>query len=437
VLENAINDTTSTITSDLANEYANAVHLTMEIVVRFIDSLDDHFIDDMNDLNDELLYTQVAADTERQILFLVAFHEFQTANQALLDSVEAVFTEDQKQDAFEAMVSSYAELLVSQGMPEEQAAVFDEALAGLTYALAEAGIGVFDSMGQKAFDLLAASGGELLRRIAIQSNFAQDYDWDTYEYVYVNYYTGDEYDTYTAFDFEREIATFAMMDELVNLLNATVGTLTEAEFAAVADMFLALIPEDQLATQSGQTVLVVESLIGNLDAALSAQDQNVVALLGSLLDYLATEDVFGELQTLMTAVHEHELIAFGDDYRDDYEYDNAYAMYATMIFLAHHLDAWITATEETAIDAIVGEVFDFMADPDFLAVSGMTALEVTDLEDLFVQTIDELIAQAAVIGGYDYTSLSTDQQTDIQDFGAIIQDFTAAIDEMFPKEEEW
>ncbi|MCK7479226.1 MAG: hypothetical protein M0C28_19055 [Candidatus Moduliflexus flocculans] len=204
------------------------------------------------------------------------------------------------------------------------------------------------------------------------------------------------------------------------LLNATVGTMTEAQLVSVIDMVLAMIPEDVLATQADATVSVIDGLVALLDATLDAQDQNVLALLKSFITYANTNDLFGQYGTLVTEIHQHNVTEFGADYLSDFDYDGEYGRYASVIFIAHHLDAWITATQETQIDAIVGAAFDFMANADFLSLSGMTLQQVTDMETALVGAIDDVIAQAATVGGYDADTLTEAQMTAINEFMSII-----------------
>ncbi|MFA5006200.1 MAG: hypothetical protein WC509_01845 [Candidatus Izemoplasmatales bacterium] len=420
VLEDAMNGDETSMTAGYANEYANEVHIMFEIVIRFIQSLDAAFIDDMMAL-DEATITEVEASTEREILFLLAFASFKDANQALLDNLDGVFTAAQKQAAFESMLASFGELMLAQGAPQEAVDVVEDVILDLTYALADAGATVFDSMAEKLLDHLVATDGELIRAAAIQSNFREDLDYETWEFVYVNYYTGEEYATYTDYRYARQLNQADLLDAVFAMFDATVGTLTEAEFAALADLVLSMIPEETLAAQADVAVTVVENLVATVDTSLGDQDQNAIAVLSSLIGYVNDNDVFGAYGALVTRVHNQNVIDFGADYMDNYEFDESYGTYATIILIAHHLDAWMTPTIATQIDGIVAEAFDVMSTADFLALSGKTIDEVNDMEAAIVAMIDDLVAQAAVIADYNESALTADQKTEIQDFIAIIQ----------------
>ncbi|MDP3130201.1 MAG: hypothetical protein Q8N15_02580, partial [Bacillota bacterium] len=262
VLEDAMNGDVTSMTADLANEYAAELRISMEIVIRFLASLDAAFIDDMMALDSEE-YTEVEAGTERAILFIMAFAEFKDANQVLIDSLDSVFTEAQEQAAFEAMVDSYAELMIAQGVPEAEAAIAENILLDLTYQLVTAAGTVFDDMGEKAFDHLVATDCALIRLVAINSNFQGTYDCsiEFCPYVLENGYLGETYATETAFDYAKNLSTAAVLDAFMAFLNATVGTMTEAQIASVFDMFLAMVPEDELATQMETTITVIDNLV--------------------------------------------------------------------------------------------------------------------------------------------------------------------------------
>ncbi|MDP3131068.1 MAG: hypothetical protein Q8N15_07050, partial [Bacillota bacterium] len=124
--------------------------------------------------------------------------------------------------------------------------------------------------------------------------------------------------------------------------------------------------------------------------------------------------------TLVTEIHSYNVSEFGADYLTDYDYDGEYGRYASVIFIAHHLDAWITTTQETQIDAVVGAAFDFMANADFLTVTGMTLQQVNDMETALVGAIDDVIAQAGTVGAYDADTLTVAQMDAINEFMSII-----------------
>ncbi len=419
VLEDAMNGDVTSMTADLANEYAAEVRIMLEIEIRFLASLDATFIDDMMAL-DNGDYTETRANAERAILFIMAFSTFEDANQVLIDSLDNVFTEAQEQAAFEAMVDSYAELMIAQGASEADAAIVENILLDLTYQLATAGGAVFDDMAEKAFDHLVATNCALIRLIAESGSYVEDFDYYSYEYVYRNDYQGVTYPNETDYRYAQNLSTAATLDAVMALMNATVGTMTEAQLASVLDMVLAMVPEDELATQFETTATVLDNLVALLNTTLDAQDQNVLGLLQSFIAYANTGDLFGHYGMLVTEIHNHNVTEFGADYLANYDYDGEYERYATVIFIAHHLDAWITPTQETQIDAVVGAAFDFMANADFLTLSGMTLQQVTDLETALVGAIDDVIAQAGTVGAYDADTLTTEQMDAINDFMMII-----------------
>lgn len=419
VLEDAMNGDVTSMTADLANEYAAEVRIMLEIEIRFLASLDATFIDDMMAL-DNGDYTETRANAERAILFIMAFSTFEDANQVLIDSLDNVFTEAQEQAAFEAMVDSYAELMIAQGASEADAAIVENILLDLTYQLATAGGAVFDDMAEKAFDHLVATNCALIRLIAESGSYVEDFDYYSYEYVYRNDYQGVTYPNETDYRYAQNLSTAATLDAVMALMNATVGTMTEAQLASVLDMVLAMVPEDELATQLETTATVLDNLVALLNTTLDAQDQNVLGLLQSFIAYANTGDLFGHYGMLVTEIHNHNVTEFGADYLANYDYDGEYERYATVIFIAHHLDAWITPTQETQIDAVVGAAFDFMANADFLTLSGMTLQQVTDLETALVGAIDDVIAQAGTVGAYDADTLTTEQMDAINDFMMII-----------------
>jgi len=422
IFENAMTGSVSTTNADLANEYGNATHIFIEIVVRFFDSIDAAWLDEMLAL-DSTAVSGEQASVEMAILFIKAFASFQDDNTALFDAMDAVFTEAQKAALFEANIASIGTILIAQGADVEQATMIEDLLSGVTYALADAGLGVFSDQGNKALDYIVASDGELLRRIGIMQGFSEYTDWYYCEYPYdncettfENSYLNVSYDNQTEYQYEKQKATFAVMDEVANVLNATVATLTEAQVTALVNLLAVIVPVDLLAEQTGAQASVITALKTALTALIAAQDANVLALIASLTSYVVTQDVFGALQTLTTTIYNHNVAEFGADYQNDIDYDGLYDMNAMIIFAAGHLDAWYTSTNATKLAAVIAAVFDYLASPNFLTVSGMTIDDVNGMETMITGMIDSVFTQVETIKTYNANSLTGPQQDAIYEF---------------------
>jgi len=422
IFENAMTGSVSTTNADLANEYGNATHIFIEIVVRFFDSIDAAWLDEMLAL-DSTAVSGEQASVEMAILFIKAFASFQDDNTALFDAMDAVFTEAQKAALFEANIASIGTILIAQGADVEQATMIEDLLSGVTYALADAGLGVFSDQGNKALDYIVASDGELLRRIGIMQGFSEYTDWYYCEYPYdncettfENSYLNVSYDNQTEYQYEKQKATFAVMDEVANVLNATVATLTEAQVTALVNLLAVIVPVDLLAEQTGAQASVITALKTALTALIAAQDANVLALIASLTSYVVTQDVFGALQTLTTTIYNHNVAEFGADYQNDIDYDGLYDMNAMIIFAAGHLDAWYTSTNATKLAAVIAAVFDYLASPNFLTVSGMTLDDVNGMETMITGMIDSVFTQVETIKTYNANSLTGPQQDAIYEF---------------------
>ncbi len=422
IFENAMTGSVSTTNADLANEYGNATHIFIEIVVRFFDSIDAAWLDEMLAL-DSTAVSGEQASVEMAILFIKAFASFQDDNTALFDAMDAVFTEAQKAALFEANIASIGTILIAQGADVEQATMIEDLLSGVTYALADAGLGVFSDQGNKALDYIVASDGELLRRIGIMQGFSEYTDWYYCEYPYdncettfENSYLNVSYDNQTEYQYEKQKATFAVMDEVANVLNATVATLTEAQVTALVNLLAVIVPVDLLAEQTGAQASVITALKTDLTALIADQDANVLALIASLTSYVVTQDVFGALQTLTTTIYNHNVAEFGADYQNDIDYDGLYDMNAMIIFAAGHLDAWYTSTNATKLAAVIAAVFDYLASPNFLTVSGMTIDDVNGMETMITGMIDSVFTQVETIKTYNANSLTGPQQDAIYEF---------------------
>jgi hypothetical protein len=402
-----------------ASENAYATRLSMEFGLRFLLSLNVAFVDEVFNLIDTGR-SETELGVEMGIHVMQAVNSFVDANEALITEMENVYTEAQREALFDNALAALPMIYESQGLPQEQIDLINEILDGFTYDLVVGTSGVFESQMEKLFDYLVLSDGELLRRIAIRSSIFEDmvynYDTYTYDYFYINDYTGEEYENYTEYRIAQNIATAQIADEAVNALDATIATLTEGNVEAILDLVEVLIPISQM-TNETFTEVEAAALIAAAKALIEAQDANLLGLLGDLTEYAKTEDVFGDLETLIGTLHTYQLAETADpDYMEDWEWDSVYNDRAQAIFGCAHITAFVTVARRTQIDAVVNAVFAFMRTAHFLEINSMTVEQVNDLEAQVESLISDFLTDAAVIAAYNYAALTPEQEAIVDAF---------------------
>lgn len=399
----------------MTTEMAATSLLGMELELRFLLSLDATFIDGVFAAIDDSRSGN-EAQVEIAILVLKKVAAFQTAQATLITQMENTFTEAQKEDLFDSFIDSIPELAAAQGAPQDEINAIVAGLSDVTYAMVTAAADVFDAQGQKILDYLVASDGEVLRLIATAANFESDWDYDqyyNYVYFYLNNYTNTEYDNETRFEIAKMLAVAAAVGGVFEALDPTLATLTEADVTAIVNLVAAALPTALLANGDFTEADVI-TLVNAMKTAISTQDANVLTLFGDLVDYVNTEDLTADFAALVTELDTWYVAQYGTDWMNAESVDESRMMYAYAIFAAHNLTAFVTSGRRALIDGIVDQAFTFMSTAEFLEANNLTIDDVNAMQTEVEGMIDDVLAQCAVIAAYDYKTLTTDQQTQVQ-----------------------
>jgi len=202
----------------------------------------------------------------------------------------------------------------------------------------------------------------------------------------------------------------------VKVIDASLATVSEAQFASIIDFAASIVPSLVFNYTEGPEVdeADVTALINAFKTALANQDANVLALFGQFTDYMIAEDVAGDLSNLAQALNAYNVIQYGADYLESDTYDQGYDVRAQIILVANRLNGFMTPARRALVDGIVNEAFTFMRTAEFLELNGMTLEQVNAMETDVEGMINDLLAQVAVVAGYNYQSLTGAQIEEIQ-----------------------
>ncbi len=396
-------------------QMAAASLLGMELELRFLLSLDATFINGVYAALDDGR-SEKETQVEIAILVLKKVDAFQTAQATLITAMENTFTEAQKEELFESFLDAVPEFAAAQGAPQDEIDAIVAGLSDVTYAMATAAADVFDAQGDKILNYLAASDGEVLRLVATAANFENEWGYDEYyNWVerYLNNYTNTEYDNETRFEIAQMLAVAAAVGGVFEALDPTLATLTEADVTAIVNLVTAALPTALMA-EGDFTEADVIALVNAMKTAVATQDANILTLFGALVDYVNAEDVAGDFAALVTEVDTWYVGQYGSDWMNAETLDESRMMYAYAIFAAHHLDAFVTSGRRALIDGIVDQVFTVMSTAQFLEANDLTLADVTAMQTDVEGMIEDVLAQCAVVADYDYKTLTTEQQTQVQ-----------------------
>jgi len=392
----------------------------IELFVNFVDTLDTNYfetvIDEIEFEESEYggSYLAPMAGAEIGILTIEYFAQFKQDNQNLLDTLSAVFTDEEK----EALFNDYIDSIPVDGENITQAMI--TGLHNLDFQQ----ILYLDTMFGDLFDTFlntfVETDGEIIRIAITMSGFEWDYSSDTY----VNRVTGEEYSSWDDMNYAENLLRFQLMNQVSIFAKALIDdannedyyTLTSF-FANVAEVMVQVIPDGDFSP----VVTAFQAVIEN-----SSADQK--ELLTNLFDYLAEEEVFIQLYDLKVAIHDYLVDEYGAEYWDNSAYlDDDFEQFATIILMAQLYDGFMTSGNRSLVDGILDEVFAAMMADEIENMLGLTdtdiqnlAINIDDFLDLVGNNFDD-------IKGYNPNSLDAADKEDIM---ALIEEIQYAAEDI-------
>ncbi|MFA5036248.1 MAG: hypothetical protein WC479_03645 [Candidatus Izemoplasmatales bacterium] len=420
LLEAAVMDKSPAPMLELSNEFGYSCVLSMEFTLQLLRSFDVAFVTDTITIV-ESGWSEDKTSVEVSIHFMNHIAAFMTANQTLIDSIDAVYSTAQQAiifDEFSAIMNLVMEFALSgndfdSGMNSDSIAamVMMSILSGLQYDSFSGATAVIESQAEKFFDYLVATDGELLRLIGISNGFEHDY-----EFGYINSYSETEYPNTTEYYEAKDDVQIALVEEMMLLLDSTIATLTDTETGDMIDFIASLIPLD-LIISSGEldiTLLQMQDFLASLVTVLKAQDQGGMMLLNSFLDFLVSEDVFDNYAIMQTEVRTYYTSEYGADYYNIYEFlDDPYEEYSQVIFFSGLLYDFMNQTNLTMVQTMITSAFTFMKTTNAMAVSGMTIDQINAMETNVNTMITQVLSLAGTVKTYDVDTLTADEIDDI------------------------
>ncbi|MGE4571994.1 MAG: hypothetical protein AB7E09_04550 [Candidatus Izemoplasmatales bacterium] len=203
-------------------------------------------------------------------------------------------------------------------------------------------------------------------------------------------------------------AGFALIKEVMNLLNPMVQDMTLTEYEAFINTFYSITQ-----VQSAINDMMYGELQGEMGMSMMMVIYDVIFQM--IQD--TSENHFNLIKNLFATIN-------SNNYIDDLETivseidTNENATYGLMILISNvFIDFY--ADSSTDINVMIDEFIVLMSTPEMMAQTGLTLAQITELETNINYTITEMIAQANIIKDYDYTNLTQTQMTNVMAFAAL------------------
>lgn len=331
---------------DNASALANQTVLKIKFSLNFLNEIDYAFYSEIRETLEEAPTAQQGA-VESLILLILKYDEFVKDNEKLVNDLKSALTEEQKDQFLLAELRSQLATLENLTGFELE---FDEDVY-LDF------VQVLKVLGEKAFDYLVASEGELIRLFATMASYHADsyWDYDGFYYIYDNEYTGETFEYRSQYEFARNITSIDLIAELVNLYKATCATLNDQQVDAIVAFInevLGLIIDNTDIEPEG--VWVIESLF----EYFADHIDDAKALVDKFANHTVQVQFFAKLKETVTKVHNHYVEEYGEDY-EGYEDNYDYEEYAYIIFVAKYLKPFYDTNDDDIL-ALIDEFLDLM-----------------------------------------------------------------------------
>ncbi len=291
----------------------------------------------------------------------------------------------------------------------------------LTYPMLVAAQAVDQKIADAALAHMIASDFALLRAQA----FADSFEYDYWEEIYWNSADDFVYANESSFEFAKTIANIDVMIAALKQAKAIVEATSTADAQTLITLLTALIPQAQLQEMLGINAFQSAALVGAINTALNDETTDMRSFILSLLNYLIDESVLEGLRTVLGTNFSYYTTNYGDDYLSNYEhYSDSYGEYAIAIYVAGHIDAFMTAGNVEILKGFVTTAFTIIKRSEVLSGMNLILADVQEIETNLQQMIDDFIAQARIVKNYNPATLTTEQETTIDDWLGIINDST-------------
>lgn len=372
-------------TMDNTEKMAGTMLLSFEAFIRFIDNFDLKFFQDIKAIgvSEE---TDNMKEARSSILMINYVDKYLEENETLLDQIEDVYTEEEKEEMFNdymaelddltdsgsagmVMIYSFSDLTFDQMMNLQ--VIFDEALNDLLDAFVE-------------------SEGQLL---ILQAQIT-----DLEEEFWAEEVNGPDYAEY---DFNKQVYQFKIADQVVYLLNSVVSERSLSDYEEVSGFIIKTYLPLVFGSMTDMSMM--------MEPTITIEDNPMITVLETFMDS-TTEEQYKLIQSLVAFLDEKDIFMdYVNDFTDAYseDYDAIYSddnQYFQMIFMLSAYDQYMSSSNRDNIDELLTQLGVMFEDDMFSSyeLDGYIAA-VTSVLDYF----DEVASEVADM---DFSNLSTEDK---------------------------
>ncbi|MCK5732201.1 MAG: hypothetical protein KAH13_04220, partial [Tenericutes bacterium] len=387
--------------------------LTLEASINFLDVLDeDYFVDFVTFTESELSFDLMNA--ELAILSLKYFKVFKDDNQALIDSISDIFTDEENELLFDDYLAALNSAELADDYQVMYGGLEDVKFQTILYLQAVYG-DAFDA----ALDMFVERDGELIRQLVILQNYGMDYFGETY----MNFATDDVYENYYELDSEEMKTNYKVLEELFYILGATIDTFNDEDYGKFIELVFDLIPVESLSYLYGIDVFTdptLEPIKGLIEEIMNNSKGDQLELFKNIVEYAIDEEVFAN----MYLVEETRFAYLETEYPTLTEYgieDDPYLLYVYTIETAKIYDDFMRSANRGLVDDILVEIILALYDDNIQSITMIEDVEIGFVDQNVADLLDYIKDELGTIADMDASDLSDADVLAIFDFESQVQ----------------
>ena len=362
--------------------------MTFEASLRFVDNYDLAFFTELKTIG-----TSTDSDYTKQAkivnLSLNYVDQYFDENEDLLDQIEGVYTDEEKEVMYNDYLNMVEEILKDEANLEITISTIFSFDKMMNLRI------IFEDAFEELLDAYVASNGEIFLLIAEMRQYELDFDSPD-----------NHYKDYYEYDYNLKVYQFKIANELVTLLNSVISERSLAEFEEVRGF---LVDATKLVLETGMAVEYnddTEELIVAVEAFLTNTTEEEYELIQSVFKFLDEEDVLLDYITAYQNV-------IGEDYDLVYSDDNDYF---TMAFVYSVYDDYMTTTVRENIDNVLDEL------AVLFSVSVFDEFNLGIYPELIEDGLDYIDSVSSEVAGFDYSNLTEANLTRLHEIEDALSD---------------
>lgn len=366
---------------------AATMFMTFEAFIKYLDNFDEAFFTELksigtSDVSDERMQAELI------ILQMDYLDNYLEENETLLDEIENIYTDEEKELMFNDSIAMAEDALEAEGSP-----ITD--LSFLTFEKVMALQVIFDDAFNEVLDAFVESEGAIAL-LAVEYSEYQDEFWDTY-------YKDQDWDEY---DLYSEIYQTKMIDQVFYLLNSVISERSQAEFEEVRGMLIEMLKValptalgDMSSTETQELITAVETFFNN-----TTEEQ--YEIIQSVAAFMDEEDILLDYANALETKYSSNLTLYSSEDSD----------YFRMAYIIGAYDDYMTSANRNNIDGIIDEVV-ILLELDLFA-----DLEIDTYPTIVSDLLDYVDTISGEVAGFDFADLTSTQKTRLDEIQEDIQD---------------